>query len=330
MLVRGENRAIMAVIRAESTELNYDTGGDDGGIIVMLRFSPPVISSIWFVPSYAVRPDLVIRDAGRIGGDWEGNWPRHSVIQVAIWRLMLVRGENRAIMAVIRAESTELNYDMGGDDGGIIVMLRFSPPVISSSWFVPAYTVRADLVIRDLGRFGGDWGGNWPRHSVIQVAIWRPMLVRGENRAIMAVIRAESTKLNYDTGGDDGCIIVMLRFSPPVINSRWFVPAYTVRADLVIRDPERIGGDWGGNWSHHSVIQVAIWRPMLVHGENRAIMAVIRAESMELNYNPGGDDGGIIVMLRFSPPVISSSWFVPAYTVRADLVIRDPGRIGGD
>jgi hypothetical protein len=69
------------------------------------------------------------------------------------------------------------------------------------------------------------------------------MLVRGENRAIMAVIRAESTKLNYDTGGDDGCIIVMLRFSPPVINSRWFVPAYTVRADLVIRDPERIGGD---------------------------------------------------------------------------------------
>jgi hypothetical protein len=35
-------------------------------------------------------------------------------------------------------------------------------------------------------------------------------------------------------------------------------------------------------------------------------------------------------MLRFSPPVISSSWFIPAYTVRADLVIRDPGRIGGD
>jgi hypothetical protein len=34
-------------------------------------------------------------------------------------------------------------------------------------------------------------------------------------------------------------------------------------------------------------------------------------------------------MLRFSPPVISSSWFVPAYTVRSDLVIRDPGRIGG-
>jgi hypothetical protein len=26
MLVRGENRVIMAVIRAESTELNYDTG----------------------------------------------------------------------------------------------------------------------------------------------------------------------------------------------------------------------------------------------------------------------------------------------------------------
>jgi hypothetical protein len=26
MLVRGENSAIMAVIRAESTELNYDTG----------------------------------------------------------------------------------------------------------------------------------------------------------------------------------------------------------------------------------------------------------------------------------------------------------------
>jgi hypothetical protein len=45
MLVHGENRAIMAVIRAESTELNYDTGGDDGGIIVMLRFSPPKISS---------------------------------------------------------------------------------------------------------------------------------------------------------------------------------------------------------------------------------------------------------------------------------------------
>jgi hypothetical protein len=35
-------------------------------------------------------------------------------------------------MAVFRAESTELNYDMGGDDGGIIAMLRFSPPVISS------------------------------------------------------------------------------------------------------------------------------------------------------------------------------------------------------
>jgi hypothetical protein len=44
----------------------------------------------------------------------------------------------------------------------------------------------------------------------------------------------------------------------------------------------------------------------------------------------GGDDGGIIAMLRFSPLVISSSRFVPAYTVRADLVIRDPGRIGGD
>jgi hypothetical protein len=85
---------------------------------------------------------------------------------------MLVRGENRAIMAVIRAESTELNYDMGGDDGGIIAMLRFSPPVISSSWFVPAYTVRADLVIRDPGRIGGDWVGNLPLHSVIQVAIW--------------------------------------------------------------------------------------------------------------------------------------------------------------
>jgi hypothetical protein len=69
---------------------------------------------------------------------------------------MLVRGENRAIMAVIRAESTELNYDTGGDAGGIIAMLRFSPPVISSSWFVPAYTVRADLVIRDPGRIGGD------------------------------------------------------------------------------------------------------------------------------------------------------------------------------
>jgi hypothetical protein len=69
---------------------------------------------------------------------------------------MLVRGENRAIMVVIRAESTELNYDTGGDDGGIIAMLQFSPPVISSSWFVPAYTVRADLVIRDPGRIGGD------------------------------------------------------------------------------------------------------------------------------------------------------------------------------
>jgi hypothetical protein len=60
---------------------------------------------------------------------------------------MLVRGENRAIMVVIRVESTELNYDTGGDDGGIIVMLRFSPPVTSSSWFVPAYTVSDDLVI---------------------------------------------------------------------------------------------------------------------------------------------------------------------------------------
>jgi hypothetical protein len=68
---------------------------------------------------------------------------------------MLVRVENRAIMAVIRVESTELNYDTGGDDEGIIVMLQFSPPVISSSWFVPAYTVRADLVIQDLGRIGG-------------------------------------------------------------------------------------------------------------------------------------------------------------------------------
>jgi hypothetical protein len=68
---------------------------------------------------------------------------------------------------------------------------------------------------------------------------------------------------------------------------------------------------------------------MLVRGENRAIMVVIRAESMELNYGTGGDDGGIIVMLRFSSPVISSSWFVQAYTVRADLVIQDPGRIGG-
>jgi hypothetical protein len=73
---------------------------------------------------------------------------------------MLVHGENRAIMAVIRAESTELNYDTGGDDGGIIAMLWFSPPVISSSWFVSAYTVRADLVIRDPGRIGGDWGVN--------------------------------------------------------------------------------------------------------------------------------------------------------------------------
>jgi hypothetical protein len=69
---------------------------------------------------------------------------------------MLVRGENRAIMAVIRAESTKLNYDTGGDDGGIIAMLQFSPPVICSSWFVPAYTVRADLVIRDPGRIRGD------------------------------------------------------------------------------------------------------------------------------------------------------------------------------
>jgi hypothetical protein len=68
---------------------------------------------------------------------------------------MLVRGENRGIMAVIRVESTELNYDMGGDDGGIIAMLRFSPPVISSSWFVPAYTVRGDLVIRDPRKIGG-------------------------------------------------------------------------------------------------------------------------------------------------------------------------------
>jgi hypothetical protein len=69
------------------------------------------------------------------------------------------------------------------------------------------------------------------------------MLVRGENRAIMVVIRAESTKLNYDTMGDDGGIIAMLQFSPQVISSSWFVPAYTVRADLVIRYPERIVGD---------------------------------------------------------------------------------------
>jgi hypothetical protein len=69
---------------------------------------------------------------------------------------MLVRSENRAIMVVIRAESTELNYDTVGDDGGIIVMLRFSPPVISSSWFVPAYIVGTDLVIRDLRRIRGD------------------------------------------------------------------------------------------------------------------------------------------------------------------------------
>jgi hypothetical protein len=69
------------------------------------------------------------------------------------------------------------------------------------------------------------------------------MLVRGENRAIMAVIRAESTELNYDTWGDDGVIIAMLQFSSPVISSSWFVPAYTVRAELVIRDPRRIGGD---------------------------------------------------------------------------------------
>jgi hypothetical protein len=59
-------------------------------------------------------------------------------------------------------------------------------------------------------------------------------------------------------------------------------------------------------------------------------MAVIRAESTKLNYGTGVDDGGIIAMLRFSPPVISSTWFVPAYTIRADLVIRDPGRIGED
>jgi hypothetical protein len=51
---------------------------------------------------------------------------------------------------------------------------------------------------------------------------------------------------------------------------------------------------------------------------------------MKLNYDTERDDGGIIAMLRFSPPVISSSWFVPAYTVRAGLVIRDPVRIGGD
>jgi hypothetical protein len=69
---------------------------------------------------------------------------------------MLVRGENRAIMAVIRAESTELNYDTGGDDGGIIAMLQFSSPVISSSRFVPDYTVRAELVIRHPGRIEGD------------------------------------------------------------------------------------------------------------------------------------------------------------------------------
>jgi hypothetical protein len=57
----------------------------------------------------------------------------------------------------------------------------------------------------------------------------------------MVVIRAKSTKLNYDTSGDDGGIIAMLRFSPPVISSSWFISAYTVRADLVIRDPRRIG-----------------------------------------------------------------------------------------
>jgi hypothetical protein len=72
MLVRGENRAIMAIIRAESTELNYDTGGDNGGIITMLRFSPPVISSSWFVSAYTVRADLVIQDPGRIEGGIEG------------------------------------------------------------------------------------------------------------------------------------------------------------------------------------------------------------------------------------------------------------------
>jgi hypothetical protein len=59
-------------------------------------------------------------------------------------------------------------------------------------------------------------------------------------------------------------------------------------------------------------------------------MVVIRAESTELNYDTDGDDGGIIAMLRFSPPVISNSWFVSAYIVRANLVIRDPRRIGGD
>jgi hypothetical protein len=69
------------------------------------------------------------------------------------------------------------------------------------------------------------------------------MLVPGENGAIMAVIREESTELNYDTGGDDGGIIAMLRFSPTVITRTWFVRAYTVRADLVIRDPVRIGED---------------------------------------------------------------------------------------
>jgi hypothetical protein len=69
------------------------------------------------------------------------------------------------------------------------------------------------------------------------------MLVRCENRAIMAIIRAESTELKYDTEGDDEGIIAMLRFCPLVISSTWFIPAYTVRADLVIRDPRRIGGD---------------------------------------------------------------------------------------
>jgi hypothetical protein len=45
MLVHSENRAIMVVIRPESTEINYDTGGDDGGIIAMLQLSPPVITA---------------------------------------------------------------------------------------------------------------------------------------------------------------------------------------------------------------------------------------------------------------------------------------------
>jgi hypothetical protein len=122
----------------------------------------------------------------------------------------------------------------------------------------------------------------------------------------------------------------MLRFSLLVISSSWFVPAYTVRADLVSWDPGRIGGIEGE--TDHAILSSRLQfdDPCWFAVKNRAIMVVIRAESTELNYGTGGDDGVIIAMLRFSPPVISSSSFVPAYTVRAGLVSRNPGRIGGD